>query len=159
MFHQVFQCLQYRSIEIKHDVHRRKDYMRKFCELLREHVMKMINFNPVQDEKSPPPNQFFPCNFYKRKKQLSKLPDFQFQPYFHNGIKFQGHILSQPQTTELELRLPLKKIVFSSHILKNKVEVILTFCIEMLELPTFGHMTTSTIKFELHDKILLVTLF
>ena len=27
----------------------------------------------------------------------------------------------------------------------------------MLELPNFGHMTTSTIKFGLYDKILMVT--
>ena len=29
--------------------------------------------------------------------------------------------------------------------------------IEMLELPNFGHMTTSTMKFESLDKILLIT--
>ena len=28
---------------------------------------------------------------------------------------------------------------------------------EMLELPDFGHMTTFTLQFESHDKILLVT--
>ena len=27
----------------------------------------------------------------------------------------------------------------------------------MLELPSFGHMTTSATKFESHDKILMVT--
>ena len=33
-----------RSIENKHDVYRGKDRMKKCCELLREHVMEMINF-------------------------------------------------------------------------------------------------------------------
>ena len=32
------------SIENKHDVYRGKDYMKKFCEFLKEHVMKIINF-------------------------------------------------------------------------------------------------------------------
>ena len=34
----------FRSIENKHDVHRGKDCMEKFCESLREHAMKIINF-------------------------------------------------------------------------------------------------------------------
>ena len=33
----------------------------------------------------------------------------------------------------------------------------ITSLIEMLEPPNFGHMTTCTIEFESHDKILLVT--
>ena len=33
----------FRSIENKHDVYRGKDCMKKFCELLREHAMKIIN--------------------------------------------------------------------------------------------------------------------
>ena len=34
----------FRSIENKHDVYRGKDCMIKFCESLREHVMKMFYF-------------------------------------------------------------------------------------------------------------------
>ena len=34
----------FRSIENKHDVYRGKDCMKKFCELLREQVIKRINF-------------------------------------------------------------------------------------------------------------------
>ena len=34
----------FRSIENKHDVYRGKDCMKKFCEFLREHTMKIINF-------------------------------------------------------------------------------------------------------------------
>ena len=33
-----------RSIENKHDVYRGKDCMKRFCEFLREHAMKIINF-------------------------------------------------------------------------------------------------------------------
>ena len=33
-----------RSIENKRDVCRGKDYIKKFCEFLREHAMKIINF-------------------------------------------------------------------------------------------------------------------
>ena len=34
----------FRSIENKHDVYRGKDCLKKFCESLREHAMKIINF-------------------------------------------------------------------------------------------------------------------
>ena len=34
----------FRSIENKHDIYRGKNCMKKFCESLREHAMKMINF-------------------------------------------------------------------------------------------------------------------
>ena len=34
----------FRSIENKHDVYRGKDCEKKFCESLREHAMKIINF-------------------------------------------------------------------------------------------------------------------
>ena len=33
-----------RSIENKNNVYRGKDYMKKFCEFLKEHAMKIINF-------------------------------------------------------------------------------------------------------------------
>ena len=46
ILHQVFQCLQYHNLktENKHDVYSGKDGMKKFCEPLREHSMKKINF-------------------------------------------------------------------------------------------------------------------
>ena len=34
----------FRSIENKHDVYRGKDCMKKFCESLRKHAMKIIDF-------------------------------------------------------------------------------------------------------------------
>ena len=37
-----------------------------------------------------------------------------------------------------------------------KVEVMVTSLIEVLDLPNFGHMTTSKIQFEARDKTLMV---
>ena len=34
----------FRSIENKHDVYRGKDCMKNFCEFLRKHAMKIVNF-------------------------------------------------------------------------------------------------------------------
>ena len=34
----------FKNIENKHDVYRGKDCMKKFCESLREHAMKIIDF-------------------------------------------------------------------------------------------------------------------
>ena len=34
----------FRSIENKHDIYRGKDCLKKFCEFLREHAIKIINF-------------------------------------------------------------------------------------------------------------------
>ena len=47
-----------------------------------------------------------------------------------------------------------KKSVFLAKSLK--IKVMITFLIEMLELPSFGNMNTS-IEFETHDKTLLMT--
>ena len=51
-FHQVFQCpiFLFKSIEIKHDVYRGTDYMKKICESLRDYAMKIINFKRKKNE-------------------------------------------------------------------------------------------------------------
>ena len=36
--------LSFRSIENKHDVYRGKDCIKRFCEFLRKHAMKIVNF-------------------------------------------------------------------------------------------------------------------
>ena len=41
----------FESIGNNHDVYRGKDCMRKFCESLREHTMKKINFKKKEREK------------------------------------------------------------------------------------------------------------
>ena len=40
----------FRSIENKHDVYRGKDCMKKFCDFLREHVVKIINPKKKKNE-------------------------------------------------------------------------------------------------------------
>ena len=40
----------FKNSENKHDVQRGKDCMKKFCEFLREHVKKMINFIKEKNE-------------------------------------------------------------------------------------------------------------
>ena len=40
----------FRSIENKHGAYRDKDCMKNFCEFLREHAMKIINFKKKQNE-------------------------------------------------------------------------------------------------------------
>ena len=40
----------FRSIENKYDIYRGKDCMKKFCEYLREHAMKIINFKKEKNE-------------------------------------------------------------------------------------------------------------
>ena len=40
----------FRSIENKHDIYRGKNCMKKFCEFLREHAMKMINFKKKKNK-------------------------------------------------------------------------------------------------------------
>ena len=57
---------------------------------------------------------------------------------------------------EIEPRAPLKRIVFSGQI-PHKAKVMKTSLIEMLELPNLGRMTPSTIEFQSHEKILLIT--
>ena len=40
----MFTISSFRRIENKHDAYRGKDCMKMFCEFLREHPMKIINF-------------------------------------------------------------------------------------------------------------------
>ena len=40
-----------------------------------------------------------------------------------------------------------------------KIEVMITSVIEVLQLRNFGHMTTSTVERQSHDKVLLMTLW
>ena len=40
----------FKSIENKHDVCRGKDFLKKFCEYLKEHAINKINFKKKKDE-------------------------------------------------------------------------------------------------------------
>ena len=46
----MFTMSSFRSIENEHDVYRGKDWIKKFCESLREHAMKIINFKKKKNE-------------------------------------------------------------------------------------------------------------
>ena len=64
---------------------------------------------------------------------------------------------ASPKLLNLNQDHPSKKAVFWPN--PYKIEIMITSLIEMLELPNFGHMTTSTILFQSRDKILLVKLW
>ena len=42
--------LSFKSIENRHKVYRGKDFMKKFCESLREHTIKIINFKKKKNK-------------------------------------------------------------------------------------------------------------
>ena len=44
------QISSFKSIENKHDVYRAKNCTKKFCEFLREHAIKIINFKKKKNE-------------------------------------------------------------------------------------------------------------
>ena len=46
----IYTISSFRSTRNKNDVYRGKDYMKKFCEFLREHAMKIINFKKKKIE-------------------------------------------------------------------------------------------------------------
>ena len=76
-----------RSIENKHDAYRGKDCMKKFCESLREHEMKIINF---------------------KKKKMKLLPKEQQESYENAKIcyickqKFENKYLREKKYRKLE---------------------------------------------------------
>ena len=73
-----------------------------------------------------PPNQLFLCDLGITPKNFLT---FSFKLFF--------------TLIELDLRAHLKKLFFWSN--SYKIEAMITYHIEMLELPNFGRMTTSTI--------------
>ena len=62
----------FKSIENKHDVSRIKDWVKKFCEYLREHIMEIINFkkkkmNLLTKKQQESYKNARICNIYKEK--------------------------------------------------------------------------------------------
>ena len=87
------------------------------CRLIWSRKLFVIYFsfiNPIQDggkgPKSPPPYQFFPCNFYKRRNLW--LLVLIFLPHW-----CKSSAQCQSQIIELEPRPPFKKSSFSGQIL------------------------------------------
>ena len=70
----------FKSIENKHDVHRGKDCMKRFCESLREHTLKIINFKKkkmkllTREQQEPYENRKI-CYICKEKFENKYLKD------------------------------------------------------------------------------------
>ena len=77
---------------------------------------------------------------------------FRFDSFATLLQNFKAMPSTSPKSLNLKQDQPQKK---SDH---YKIEVTITFFLEMLELPNFGHMTTSTTTFKLREKILLLKL-
>ena len=59
-------------IENKHSLYRRKDYMKKFCESLREHAKNIIDFEkkkmlPLTKEELKPQQHAKVCDIYGKR--------------------------------------------------------------------------------------------
>ena len=107
-------------------------------------------FNPI----SPSPTSF--PNVLQTKKLAPKT--FWLLVLTHATLVriFKGpYLVSAPNYWTLIKTTPQKKCFFWSN--PYKIEVMITSLIKLLELPKFGHITISTIYFESHDKVLLVT--
>ena len=76
-----------------------------------------------------------------------KISRSQLQSIFQHKAPY---YLCWPQIFKLKPRPPSKKSVF---LVKYKIEVKMTSFIDMLELPNFGHRTTSTVSFEWSDEV------
>ena len=68
---------------------------------------------------------------------------FNFNPFATLVQNFKATPSAKPKLLKLNQDHPLKKVVFLVKSLKNWVYD--NFLLEMLELPSFGHMTPSTI--------------
>ena len=101
----------FKSIENKHDVYRGKDCMKNFCESLREHALKIINFKKMklltkeQQESCENAKICYICrrnfeNKYLKDKNYCKVRD-----YCHYTGKYRGAAHS---TCNLKFSLPKK---------------------------------------------------
>ena len=74
----------FRSIENKHDMYRGKDCMKKLCEFLREHAMKIINFKKkkrkllTKEQQESYENSKI-CYIYKEKVESKYLKDKKYR--------------------------------------------------------------------------------
>ena len=119
-------------------------------------LAKINSFNPNPNgkgAKSPPPSyQFFLCNYTNVGFSLQNFLTFSFNPFATLAYNFLPS--ASPKLLNLNQNDPSKKRFFWSN--PYKIEIVITFIKEMLELSNFDHMTTSTISFESRGIILLV---
>ena len=82
---------------------------------------------------------------------------FNFNPFVTLVLISMPYLVPVPNYWTWTKTKPQKSVFFWSYPYKIEVMIIMiTSLIEILELPKFGHMTTSTIKFDSLDKILLM---
>ena len=88
----------FRSIENKHDVYRGKDLMEKFCESLREHAMKIINFKKKkmklltkkQNESNESTKICYICKGKFENKYLKDKKYYKVTDHFHYTGEYTG---------------------------------------------------------------------
>ena len=115
----------------------------------------VATFNPNQygEEKSPP-TSISPGTSTNVGIRSQKFLTFSFSSLatLVQNVNFVPS--ASPKLSNLNQDHPSKKEFFWSNL--YKIEVIIIFLIEMLQLPKFGHIATSIIKVESLDHILLV---
>ena len=90
-----------------------------------------------------PPTSFSPVTSTNVGFGPKNFLTFSFNPFVTLAKNFKFVPSASPKLLNLNQDHPSKKQFFWSN--PYKVEVMITFLIEMLQLPNFGHMTTSII--------------
>ena len=104
-----------------------------------------------------PPTSFSPVTSTNVEISPQNFLTFNFNRFVTLVLNFNAIPSTSTKLLNLNQDQTSKKWFFWSYPYKIEVMIIMiTSLIEMLELPNFGHMTTSTIQFDSLDKILLV---
>ena len=90
-----------------------------------------------------PPSSFSPVTSRNVGFGLQNFLTFSFNPFTTLVQNFKFVTSASPKLLNLNQDHPSKKRFFWSN--PYKIEVMITFLIEMLQLPNFGHVTTSII--------------
>ena len=88
----------FRIIENKHDVYRGKDCMKKFCEFLRKHAIKIINFKKKkmklltkeQQESYGYAKIWYICKKKNKNKYLKDTKYYKVRDHFHYTGEYRG---------------------------------------------------------------------
>ena len=102
-------------------------------------------FNPFQDEggKPSPSTRFSPATFTRRRITHQNILTFSFDPFAKLVYSFKAIPSASIQLLNLNQDHLSKKWFFWSNF--YKIKAMITSLIEILELPKFGHTTTSRI--------------
>ena len=117
-------------------------YVRKQSQFLR---IISYYFNPIQHggQKAPPPTSFSAVTSTNVWFGPQNFLTFSFNPFVTLVQNFKFVPSASPKLSNLNHDRSSKKRFFWSNF--YKIEVVITFFTEMLQLPNFGHMTTSVI--------------